>query len=90
METIDFTAGLRGTGMTAPFVHEGAINGEIFQAYVEQVLMPTLSPGDILVLDNLSAHKVPSVRKVIELAGAQIWIGKCLINRFYRNTTKIC
>ncbi|GAA4494921.1 hypothetical protein GCM10023158_14050 [Gluconacetobacter tumulicola] len=77
-------------GMTASFVHEGAINGEIFQAYVERVLMPTLSPGDIVVLDNLSAHKIPSARKAIELAGAQIWIGKYFINRFCKNTTKIC
>lgn len=45
--------------MTAPFVHDGAMNGEIFQAYVEHVLVPTLSPGDVVVLDNLPAHKVP-------------------------------
>lgn len=58
--------------MTAPFVHDGAMNGEIFQAYVEQVLVPTLSPGDIVVLDNLPAHKVPGARKAIEQAGAQM------------------
>ncbi|KXV67249.1 transposase [Acetobacter orleanensis] len=56
-KTTTFTAGLRLTGMTAPFVHEGAMNGKIFQTYVEHVLVPTLSPGDIVVLDNLPAHK---------------------------------
>ena len=58
--------------MTAPFVHEGVINSEIFRAYVEHVLMPTLSPGDIVVLDNLPAHKMPGARQAIERAGAQM------------------
>lgn len=71
-KTTTFTAGLRLTGMTAPFVHDGAMNSEIFQAYVEHVLVPTLSPGDIVVLDNLSAHKVPGARKAIEQAGARM------------------
>lgn len=71
-KTTTFTAGLRLTGMTAPFVHDGAMNSEIFQAYVEHVLVPTLSPGDIIVLDNLPAHKVPGARKAIERVGAQM------------------
>lgn len=71
-KTTTFTAGLRLTGMIAPFVHEGAMNGEIFQAYVEHVLVPTLSPGDIVVLDNLPAHRMPGARKAIERVGAQM------------------
>ena len=71
-KTTTFTAGLRLTGMTAPFVHDGAMNSEIFHAYVEHVLVPTLSPGDIIVLDNLPAHKVPGARKAIERVGAQM------------------
>lgn len=71
-KTTTFTAGLCLTGMTAPFVHDGAMNSEMFQAYVEHVLVPTLSPGDIVVLDNLPAHKVPGARKAIERAGAQM------------------
>ncbi|WP_010508458.1 transposase, partial [Komagataeibacter europaeus] len=50
----------------------GAMNSEIFQAYVEHVLVPTLSPGDIIVLDNLPVHKVPGARKAIERVGAQM------------------
>ncbi|ARW18372.1 hypothetical protein S101446_03298 (plasmid) [Komagataeibacter europaeus] len=68
-KTITFTAGLLLSGMTAPFVHDGATNSEIFQAYVKHVLMPTLSPGDIVVLDNLPVHEVPGARKVIERMG---------------------
>lgn len=70
--TTTFTAGLCLTGMTAPVVHESTINGEIFQAYVEHALVPTLSPGDIVVLDNLPAHKRPGTRQAIERAGAQM------------------
>ena len=65
-----FTAGLRCNGLTAPMVLDGPMNAECFQAYVEQVLVPTLSPGDIAVMDNLSSHKGAEVRKAIEAAGA--------------------
>ena len=58
--------------MTAPAVFDGAINGELFTAYVEQVLAPTLSPGDIVVLDNLSSHKVRGVRELVEARGASL------------------
>lgn len=67
-----FTAGLRCNGLTAPMVLDGAMNGECFQAYVEQVLVPTLSPGDIVIMDNLSSHKGAAVRKAIEAAGAEL------------------
>ena len=67
-----FVAGLRQDGLTAPFVIDRAINGAIFLAYVEQCLAPTLSPGDIVVMDNLAAHKVPGVRRAIRARGAEL------------------
>jgi transposase len=65
-----FPAGLRHDAITAPLVIDGAINGELFLAYVEQMLAPTLSPGEIVVLDNLSSHKVKGVREAVEACGA--------------------
>ena len=65
-KTTTFTAGLRLTGMVAPMVLDGAMNGPAFKAYVEQVLVPELKPGDIVVMDNLPAHKVTSVRDAIK------------------------
>jgi FkbM family methyltransferase len=65
-----FVAGLRTTGLTAPMVLDGAMNGAAFKAYVEQVLAPTLAPGDIVIMDNLSSHKVAEVREAIKAAGA--------------------
>ena len=70
--TSTFLAGLRHDRLTAPAVFDGAINGELFTAYVEQVLAPTLSPGDIVVLDNLSSHKVRGVRELVEARGASL------------------
>jgi hypothetical protein len=67
-KTTTFVAGLRSTALTAPCVIDGPMNGDAFLAYVEQVLAPTLKPGDIVVLDNLSAHKVPGIREAIEAA----------------------
>ena len=58
--------------MTAPFVYDGAMNGNVFRAYVEQVLVPTLDAGDIVVMDNLPAHKAAGVRDAIEAAGASL------------------
>lgn len=58
--------------MTAPMVLDGAMNGVTFRAYVEQVLAPTLKPGDIVVMDNLPAHKAEGVRQAIEQAGCQL------------------
>lgn len=58
--------------MTAPMVLDGAMNGIAFRAYIEQVLAPTLSPGDIVIMDNLPAHKAEGVREAIERAGAEL------------------
>jgi hypothetical protein len=61
-----FVAGLRQDGITAPFVVDAPMNGEIFMIYLEQCLVPTLSPGEIISMDNLPAHKVAGVRETIE------------------------
>jgi len=71
-KTTTFIGALSADGLTAPAVIDGAVNGESFLAYVEQVLVPTLRPGDIVVLDNLSSHKVAGVRAVVEAAGATL------------------
>jgi transposase len=71
-KTTTFTGALRLTGMTAPFVYDGAMNGNVFLAYVEQVLVPTLEPGDVVIMDNLPAHKPVGVRNAIEAAGANL------------------
>lgn len=65
-------AGLRSAGITAPCLFDGAINGARFRAYLEQMLAPTLSPGDIVILDNLSSHKIAGIREAIEARQAQI------------------
>ena len=69
-KTTTLVAGLRLDGMTAPMVIDGAMNGAAFAAYVEAFLAPTLDPGDIVVMDNLPAHKVKGAREAIEKAGA--------------------
>jgi transposase len=71
-KTTTFVAGLRSTGMVAPMVLDGPINGITFQAYVDQVLVPELRPGDTVIMDNLGSHKGPGVRKAIEAAGARL------------------
>ena len=71
-KTTTLVAGLRMTGMVAPMVLDGPINGEWFEAYVRQVLVPELRRGDIVIMDNLSSHKRPVVREVIEAAGATV------------------
>jgi transposase len=71
-KTTTFVAGLRASALTAPCVIDGPMNGNAFLAYIEQILGPSLKPGDIVVLDNLSAHKVPGVREVIAAAGARL------------------
>ena len=71
-KTSTFVAGLRKDGIVAPFVIDRAINGDIFRAYVEQVLVPTLRPGDIVIMDNLGSHKVTGVREAIEARGAAL------------------
>jgi transposase len=69
-KTTTFTAGLRIGGLTAPFVLDGPMDGDAFRAYVEHVLDVDLTPGDVVVMDNLPAHKVHGVRQTIEAAGA--------------------
>lgn len=71
-KTTTLVAGLRNTGMVAPLVIDGPINGEWFEAYVGQVLAPTLKPGDIVILDNLSSHKRLAAREIIEAVGARL------------------
>jgi transposase len=70
--TTTFVAGLRLTGMVAPMVLDGPINGHAFQAYVDQVLVPELRPGDIVIMDNLGSHKGRAVRAAIEAVGAML------------------
>jgi transposase len=64
--------GLRTTGLVAPTVVDGPMTGDVFVAYVQQQLVPTLKPGDVVVMDNLSSHKRPGVREAIEAAGASL------------------
>ena len=71
-KTTTLVAGLRLSGMVAPMVLDGPINGDWFEAYVDQVLVPTLRPGDIVIMDNLSSHKRLSVKLLIEAAGATL------------------
>ena len=70
--TTTMISSIRADGSTACMTIDGATCGEVFCAYVEHVLVPTLSPGDIVILDNLSAHKNAKARELIESAGAQI------------------
>lgn len=71
-QTITFVAALRHNKMVAPMVIEGAMNAEMFQAYVEQCLVPTLSRGDIVMMDNVNVHKGPGIRAAIEKARATL------------------
>lgn len=72
--TTTFVGALRTTGLTAPLVIDGAMNGELFLAYVQQQLIPTLNPGDIVVMDNLSSHKSAGVRAALEAAGCTLML----------------
>ena len=72
-KTLTFVAGLRHDGTIAPCVFDGPINAETFQAWVEQFLVPTLRPDDIVVMDNLSSHKAPSIRRAIRAASAKLF-----------------
>jgi transposase len=70
--TTTFVAGRRQTGIVTPLVLDGPMTGPAFRAYVEQFLAPALEPGDVVVLDNLAAHRVDGVRQAIKAAGASI------------------
>jgi transposase len=67
-----FLAALRHDRITAPLVLDGPINGESFKAYVGQILVPTLKPGDIVIMDNLGSHKSGDIRKMIRAVGARL------------------
>lgn len=71
-KTVTFVAGLRLDGFAAPFVIDCAMNGAIFVEYLQQCLVPTLTPGDIVIIDNLPAHKREQVREIIEAAAATL------------------
>jgi transposase len=71
-KTTTFVAGLRMSGIIAPFVLDGPINRRAFETYVEKVLVPELAAGDVVVMDNLSSHKGPRVHEMIEKAGATL------------------
>ena len=71
-KTTTFTAGLRHDSIAAPMVLDGPMNGDAFLAYVEQALVPELRPGEVVIMDNLPAHKVHGVRQAIEAAGASL------------------
>ena len=77
-QTTTFIAGLRQSGVVAPLVLDGPMTGAAFRAYVEQVLTPTLAAGDVVVMDNLAAHKVDGVRQAIaatcpSLTSPELW-----------------
>jgi transposase len=74
-ETTTFLGALRAEGFVAPLTIEGTLNGPLFRAWVEQHLAPVLKPGDIVVMDNLSSHKVAGIREAIEAVGAEL---RCL------------
>ena len=71
--TLTFLVALRCDQLSASCVFDGPINGESFRAYVEQQLVRELRPDDIVVMDNLGSHKSPSVRQMIQKAGARLW-----------------
>ena len=73
-QTSTFLAALRQDKITAPCVIDGAINGETFLAYVAQILVPPLTPGDIVIMDNLGSHKGKAVRQLIRSAGAKLFL----------------
>jgi transposase len=70
--TTTFVAGLRQTGIVAPLVLDGPMTGPAFRAYVEQFLAPSLAPGDVVVLDNLAAHRVDGIRQALAAVGASL------------------
>ena len=71
--TLTFLGALRCDRLAAPCVFDGPINGQCFRAYVEQQLVPSLKPGDIVVMDNLGSHKSAAIRQMIRAAGARLW-----------------
>lgn len=74
IENYHFHRALRLTGMAAPFVYDGAMNGNVFRAYVEQVLVPTLAASDVVTMDNLPTHKAAGARDAIEAAASLLYL----------------
>jgi transposase len=72
-KTLTFVAALRHDRIEAPWVLDGPVNGECFKTYVEKVLVPTLAPGDIVMMDNLGSHKGKAIRRAIRAAGAKLF-----------------
>ena len=72
-KTLTFLAALRHDRIDAPWVLDGPVNGERFRIYVEKVLVPTLAPGDIVIMDNLGSHKGSDIRRLIRAAGARLF-----------------
>lgn len=72
-KTTTLIAALDHRGMRCSMVNDGGVNGDVFQSFVDRVLVPALQPGDIVVMDNLSSHKIAGVRKSIEAAGATLF-----------------
>jgi transposase len=72
-KTLTFLGALRFDQLTAPCVFDGPINGQCFRAYIEQVLLPVLKPGDIVILDNLGSHKSKAIRSMLRAADARLW-----------------
>ena len=70
--TTTFVAALRCTGLSAPMTLDGPMNGETFRAWIEQFLVPTLKPGEIVIMDNLPSHKVTGISDAIEATGARL------------------
>lgn len=71
-KTITFTGALRLSGMTAPMILDGAMDGDAFRVYVRDFLAPTLRKGDIVIMDNLPSHKVTGIREAVEAVGAKL------------------
>ena len=71
-KTTTFVAGLSRNGMIAPWLLDGQMNGDAFATYVTRALVPDLSSGNVVIIDNLSSHKAPAVRTAIEAAGARL------------------
>ena len=72
-QTMTFLAALRHDRIDAPWLLDGPINGERFRIYVEKVLVPSLKPGDIVIMDNLGSHRGKAVRQIIRVAGAKLF-----------------
>ena len=83
-QTSTFLAAVRVTGLTAPGVFDGAIDGESFRAYIEQILVPTLQPGDLVMADTLGAHKVAGIQRAIQAAGATLSVSNSSSGRRWK------